>query len=340
MTLGQLMALNAADGPAHGLPGPPQAAKTFAAARVRFKRLPAVNKTEDGFIAALKLECFGPGKPFAPGGPPPPASWSPSRATCVGLGPEISTVVGAETVCRLMSDESRRLLASAPFRINVPITYPSRSGDTTWIGKIASLPEGDRQFKIQPGKSHGRPLVWFTRREEVEGLRGRVGTGGNFADLLRDYLGLIHHGPALWNSSEPNHLFALHYSSSVALDAGHSRPSVIDGIDNRRFKARTKPPKKGPWGKTVDLDGFKQGGSERVLLSLQEERFVGGATLTMEYIGVVSGTRGLVSKIDDDPTFVKLVGRRRDIAPLIRAIDTAAGRAAASSSKPRKGKTP
>jgi hypothetical protein len=316
--LGQLMAYNAADGAKEGVASLPQAQQVFKKAKHRFAKQ---EKTFDGFLRAMTEVCFGKERPFNPSGPLAPEFAKPERTTCSGLGAEISTVVGAGTICRLMSAIDRARLADVPFGIDIPASFPNRSGDYSWIERLGRLADEDRRFDIAAGKNHGRPLVWFTRKEEVDDLRSHPRAALEFADLLRDHLGLIHHGPTLdvGAASTPNHLFLLHYPAAVAVRAGHWRPSFVEGIDNRRFKAHRRA-KKALWGGTIDLDGFRPGGSERVLLSLQAERLVGGEKILAEYIGAVTSRRGTLANVDDDEAFVRHVSRKRSVKSLVDEI--------------------
>uniref|UniRef100_UPI0035932F05 hypothetical protein n=1 Tax=Sphingorhabdus sp. TaxID=1902408 RepID=UPI0035932F05 len=301
-----------------GIAGLAQAKKVFRKATKSYSKFPG---THDGFVSALCEVCFGKEKPYYPSGPDVPEFANPELAPCRGLGAEISTVVGAATICRLMSFEDKLRLADVPFGINIPTAYPDRSGDCSWITSFGAISEADRSFTIERGKNHGRPLVWFTRREEIEALRSHPRAALGLADLLRDYLGLIHHKPTIGigAAASPNHLFLLHYPCSVANDAGHWRPSFVEGIDNRRFKAHRKN-KSSAWGGTVDLEAFQPGGSERVLLSLQAERFATGERIVAEYLGVVRSTRGTEANVDDDDAFIKHIARRRNSKAFVETI--------------------
>jgi hypothetical protein len=320
--LGKLMACNAADGPDHGLCGATVAHEAFYNALRSFGALPPDRQTLEAFEKMLTQACWGPDAPRPPARPSPPPYSSPSTIACDGLDDSLSTVVTARTLCLLISLADRERFA-LDHGIDIPASYiPSL--DSTWMEELAGLPSEDKWFRVRPDEAHGRPLVWFTRREEMANLLSSIPPAGSgLADIVRDHLGLIHHGPTVPHTLMPNHLFVLHVPSAVALRAGHWRPSVVDGIDNRRFMVHGGAPR-AAWGRTVNLASFApgrtEGGSERVLLRLQRELLADDEKISFDYIGRVMNSRGSAAGMDDDEMFSRFVLRGRDLASLIAPI--------------------
>jgi hypothetical protein len=320
--LGKLMACNAADGTEHGLCGPTIASQAFKNAVTGYEAVPSARKTPEVFEKMLIQACWGPDAPKPPARPVTPPYSSASTETCDGFADSLSSVVTASTLCRLLSLDDRQRFA-LEYGIDIPGSYTS-SSDTRWMEELALLAPEDKWFRMKVDEGHGRPLVWFTRREEMTRLlRSALPPGSTLADVVRDHLGLVHHGPLVPHTVLPNHLFVLHVPSAVALRAGHWRPSVMDGIDNRRFMVHGGAVG-APWGTTVYLASFAagraEGCSERVLLRLQRELF-SNETLTFDYVGRVSNARGTATGVDDDGVFSDFILRGRNIAVLVAAID-------------------
>jgi len=287
-------------------------------AEALFERAPVENKTAGAFEKFLTRVCWGPDAPDPPDRPAVPPYSTPSYDGCEGLGETVSTVITASTLCRLMSRDDQDRFA-VDHQIDVPGDYSQAVG-AAWMEKLARLPAQQKWFNLKPDQGSGTPLVWFTRGSEFEQLlRSFTPNGANLADKIRDHLGLIHHGPCVYGSSLPNHLFVLHIPATVVHKAGHWRPSAIEGINNRRFLIHG-PESGSAWGRTVDLDSFakgeSRGGSERVLLRLQRDLFQDGERLAFDYIGRVTNVRGN-SAADDDPAFLKVALRDRKLDDLI-----------------------
>src|SRR5262249_1416100 len=126
------------------------------------------------------------------------------------------------------------------------------------------------------------------------------------------------------SSAVPNHLFVIHMPSSIAPRAGYWRPSVIDGVDNRRFKV-DEGIKGKSWGRTINLEGFAKGanhagGSEQVFLRLEKGLFEPDEEITFDYLGSIKLQRGTHAGIDDDSAFVDLVRNSRDLKSLVAAV--------------------
>ncbi len=316
------MACNAADGTEHGLCGPEIAKRVFTETSANYDAAPIARKTPEVFEKMLAQACWGPDAPTPPARPVNPPYARASMEMCDGLADGLSSAITAGTLCRIMSLDDRERFA-LDHGLDIPGSYTSSSG-SEWIEKLARLEATERRLCMKVGEGHGRPLVWFTRREEIiRLLRSALPSGASLADVVRDRLGLIHHGPLVPHTSLPNHLFVLHVPSSVALRAGHWRPSVIDGVDNRRFMVHGSAVGS-PWGRTVDLQSFAvgraEGGSERVLLRLQRELMLDDEVFTFDYIGRVTSSRGMVVGGDDDDAFLDFVRRGRDMAALISTI--------------------
>ena len=319
--LGKLLACNAADGPEHGLCGPDTARVAFERAVQSYDLAPPARRNAEVFEKMLTQACWGPDAPKPPDRPINPPYAEISYEKCEGFSDNLSTVITASTLCRLLSLEDRQRFA-LEHGIDIPSSLEA-GADTAWIEELGRLAHAERRFHIKVDEGHGRPLVWFTRQEEITGLlSSKPRPGFSLADVVRDYLGLIHHGPTVPHGAIPNHLFVLDIPASAALRAGHWRPSAIDGVDNRRFMVHGSPAR-AAWGTTFDLESFASkrsgGGSERVLLRLQRELLLED-TLGFSYIGRVTQERGTMIGFDDDEAFLKFVLRDRNIASLIAAI--------------------
>jgi hypothetical protein len=306
----RLMALNADDGPANGLCDLQVAGEIIRKADEQARP----DCGYDEFEALLIEEGWGKEFPDPPARPTPTKYFLPVRVDCAPMDDKLTSVVPANSLLRILSQNDRDRF-STRFGIDLPRQYTVETG-ARWIPLLAVLPAAERIFTMDEHISHGRPFVWLTQNSEFARAQDAA-AGGAVADVFRDRLGLIHHKPLIRNL--PNHLFALHLPKSVVNRCGHWRPSFVEGLDNRRFRANTAS-KPSDWGKTVDLAGFAEGGSERVLCRLQRDMFASGERIEFEYLGRVEFTRGTTVGVDDDPSFLVNVARGRHIDSLLQQI--------------------
>lgn len=329
-----VMACNADDASSRGMAGTVEMNASLNAADARFARdFPAGPPAQ--FMRLFREECQGPpDKPRPPGRPsPPPHSSLSHQALPVA---KISTVATLATLIRLMSEaDKERFEVEWGVRFNVS----GASGGADFhalfeqmlVRRLGRVAAASRTFRMAPDEAHGRPYLWFTSKDDFDQvLAARANRGFTSADIARDFLGLIHHGTTSWDTGGPNHLVALHLPAAVAAAAGHMRPSVPQAFDNRRFVLSFAHPAattRADWGRTLDLDHFAAcssgppaGGRERVLLRLQADLFDGDMRVEFDHLGEVRHTRGDVVGRDDDPAFVDLLARGRQVGPLVAAM--------------------
>jgi hypothetical protein len=154
--------------------------------------------------------------------------------------------------------------------------------------------KGPYDLEIRTGGSLGFPLLWFTTQHEVERVR-IAGPRDEFADRLRDALGLVHHKANVG-------LFLISFSRQVLLRRVHYRPIFLDASTHVRFKTRCSQGDAGEpaiWGQTADLlllekaandEALIDGVVERVAQPLPHDAFV-GAKLRFEAIGPIQKSR-------------------------------------------------
>lgn len=332
--LAELMACNAADGSACDLPGIAEMRKAMLTAFLAFQRDQPTG-TGAQFLDYLKAECLGePDLPLAPARPdiPPFAK----LADFVLDTPLISTVVTLPSFLKLLSEEDKENF-ERNWSLRFTASGASGGADLTddleeKLGtRLARLPATARLFRIAPDESHGRPYVWFTTKEDVQRFFDlRKGTGMTHADIARDALGLVHHGPKAYRSDRANHLVALHFPAAIAERAGHLRPSAVQAFTNRRFVQQfdmTVRTTATDWGRTLELYLFRTvrsaapiGCRERLLLRLQQSLLDPSERIAFDYLGKVTSLRGDVPGIDCDDSFIRLVARGRDPQAEVRAM--------------------
>lgn len=331
-----LMACNAHDGTACDMLGVTELRAAFLTACALSRPDPSPRTLQEELMARLAEACVGPAdKPLAPARPAPPP-FSNLMAAPLGLD-EISTVVTASTLVRLISPADKgRFDEKASVRFNAsgsPGPPEKPKAYRRMISRLARAKAEERFFTLAPDGAHGRPYVWFTTRADVESvLEGHQDAASTKAEVLRDKLGLIHHGPKAWNTNLPNHLFILHMPATVAVKAGYMRPTVLQGFDNRRFVLRLGehgPPRVDAWGRTLDLNSFAShpvrpsdpsGGRERVMLRLQSRLLAGKDQIKFDYLGTINTNRGIEAGIDDDFAFLSWMSHDRDLDDLITPI--------------------
>lgn len=327
-----LMACNADDGQWVGVPGMLEMRGAVRSAWEKFKDSAATDAIS--LLPQLKIECLG--DPDMPRAPLRPAS--PPYVTFLDTPldvAELSTVVTLQTFLKLIHDDDKPALEAE----GIPLAVTGSSDGETLLSefedmlgsRLPMLHASQRRFRISPDESHGRPYVWFTAKDDLSTrISEHSGPGRSRADVARDALGLIHHGPIAYRSRRPNHLVALHFPSGLAERAGHVRPSAIQAFDNRRFVLtfdNENPSTAADWGRTIDLHTFRtrmgvlpSGCRERLLLRLQASLFEPDEHITFDYLGKVGSTRGDITGRDDDSTFLELVARDRLPDKLVRLI--------------------
>jgi hypothetical protein len=327
----ELMACNAVDGVACGLTGAVQMKTAIARALAGI----SPNDGPKEFMRSLRLECLGdpdsapvPARPICP--PFASLETTPLQAE------QLSTVVTLPKFLDLIHENDRKRLELFH---GITLTSTGSSGGEALLDtfeeknevRLARIQEKDRQFRLSPDESHGRPYLWFTSRKEFdEYLSSTSATNRTAAEIARDALGLVHHKKTMYGSDKPLHLVALHFPMAAAMRAGHLRPSAVQAFDNRRFIQtfpQVEPSPPGLWGRTIDLHTFRVkrgvvpvGCSERVLVRLQEQVLDPSERLTFNYLGRVHSERGDLAKVDGDTAFLELVRRARSIDHLVGEI--------------------
>lgn len=330
----QLLACNADDGTACNMAGIPELRSALAAAWAAFDAGLSVPNAQEAFFECFRTICVGhKDMPLAPERPSaPPLSTLLHDPLDV---PSISTVVTTPTLLRIISEADRQRFERLGIRFNasgVAAADASKGlAQDRMLSRFEALPSTERRFRFSEDETHGRPFVWFTATDDAQlARREAMRAGRSPADRIRDLLGLVHHGPNLWFSDVPNHLFILHLPSAVAERAGYLRPTVVEALDNRRFVVRFEESdmrSASDWGSTIDLQLFAEGGKrppvggrERVLLRLQKEVFEPFESVTFDYLGRVTTARGNEVGLDDDGSFLNLIRRSRDAAKLAEDI--------------------
>lgn len=313
--------------------GSPEMRAAFDAAERKFQKLNP-SGSDDDFLNLFRVECLGsPDLPLAPARPVlrPFATLSDEP-----LDVEVvSTVVTISALVRLVSWRDKKAFRKKGVRFVTPSgargSFIADHVAEKLANRLARLPVDQRRFEIADDASHGRPYVWFTAKSDLEAALARRTTFAHtMADVARDLLGLVHHGPVSRDTGGANHLFALHLPAKVVMKATHMRPAAPQAFDNRRFVLRFEDAdlrSSDDWGQTIDLDYFATrsagkpiGGRERILLRLQASVVPAGTTISFDYLGTVSAKRGEVSGRDDDQAFLDLVGRGRDVDALLQKI--------------------
>ena len=332
--LAELMACNAADGQFCTLPGTSEMRQAVLAAFSAYQR-DLVSGTTAPFLDYFRAECLGElDLPLAPARPetPPFAKLSDAPLDVDSL----STVVTLPTFLKLLSESDREEFEtkwSIRFTATGSSDGPNLTSDLEekLAARLGRMHQTSRNFMIAPDESHGRPYVWFTAKEDIERFFSlRQGFGMTRADIARDALGLVHHGPKAFRSDHPNHLVALHFPSAIARRAGHLRPSAVQAFSNRRFVQEFDlglMTTAADWGRTIELFLFLTskgvtpvGCRERLLLRLQAALLEPGERISFDYLGKVTTTRGQFDGIDCDDSFLKLVARGRDPQVEVRAM--------------------
>ena len=327
----RLMACNADDGTACGMAGMPEMRQAFLAAHQAFRRLHPSGPDSE-FLKLLREECLGIADlPLAPKRPTTPRPFAKLVKTPLDVS-TVSTVVTVSTLVRLISRADKATFKRKGVRFSTPSgaigTFLSDHIADKLVQRIGRLPVSERNFAIADDESHGRPYLWFTPKTDLDAaLSTRVTYSNTRADVARDLLGLIHHGPLNWETGGPNHLFALHIPADVIVAGSYMRPAAPQAFDNRRFILRFDdgdPQSADDWGRTLDREYFATrstgrpiGGRVRVLLRLQASIMPAGTKIGFDYLGTVSATRGKVTSRDDDTAFLGLVRRGRNADNLV-----------------------
>lgn len=118
--------------------------------------------------------------------------------------------------------------------------------------KLGALDADDRNFRLAWERCLAEGMIWFTDFNEIP-FEWDETPSAELANRVRDLLGLVHCNPR--GSEGRFWLFALRFPGDVADLVGHYRPSIVDGMDHKRFMASSAPsyPAQGKWGRTADL---------------------------------------------------------------------------------------
>jgi hypothetical protein len=161
-------------------------------------------------------------------------------------------------------------------------------------------------------------LFWATTREAITSIEGKSATG-DVANRIRDRLGLCHIEPD--NRGRRPHIFVFEGLRPLRemrreADFRVSRPTLIDGFDNPRFRQLTKHCRGAiqGCGLTVDLDRgmFADGAPELVATKIpMKDNF------RCRWIGEVSS---MASGTDD--VFLEFICRSRSLSDFEREVMT------------------
>lgn len=334
----ELMACNAEDSGACGMIGSQEMRAAFRTALGNYN-LHCPDGDPARFMAFFEFACLGdrdrPLAPLRPEAPPLTAFVS------TEIEPKVlSTVVTLPQFLSLISEDDKqnfeqlydiRLLSSGS---NMGADFLQRM-EPKLLDRLRSIPELDRNFKISDDRSHGRPFVWFTAKQDLDDAFADAGRRSlNRADVARDFLGLVHHGPKLYERGRltdcQNHLVALHFPSEIAEREGFMRPSAVQAFVHRRFAVHFERPietTSQDWGNAIDLWSLltrrgvpPMGGRERIMLRLQASVMTEDERIAFDYLGPVQLQRGNVDKHDDDEYFLQFVSRGRDKGSLAEGI--------------------
>ena len=197
---------------------------------------------------------------------------------------------------------------------------PSSTAGRRKLAKLATLPPVESRFRLAPGKSLGRKLVWLTPCDPLEAF---IGGHPDAADRARDRLGLVHlrRGQAL---------IMLKLDAAVVSALQTGRPTPSDAGVHRRYRWQKGPAwAEGAWGGTIDLErlysrhGSIVGAAERVSQPIDAGNMArGSGTIEFALLGLVQASRGDIDGAleDVDRYFAGVVQGRRSDAVLRRRI--------------------
>ena len=202
---------------------------------------------------------------------------------------EVSHILPARNLRRLMSDEDKRRLAREGLAL--PWSQPEvlASDMDGWQRKAVHA----RMVRVNPAATLGRPhdVVWFTRRATLDDALNGVPLAAR-AQRTRDVLGLVHH-------QEGDILAAMHFQPPTLSACPSARPTFADAGSNARFKAWPDDEaarEERSWGRTVDLHALSEsapsvdGCPERIAKSIDGHSLSNGATFEFELLGAVQAS--------------------------------------------------
>lgn len=230
---------------------------------------------------------------------------------------DFSIVLPAGALERFASPHDHRRFAD--------LTGGISSKDTSWIDAVASLEPIERYIQLDPLKSFGSNVLWFTLTSVIETILSEPADATRTkSDICRDVLGLIHRLP-------PMTLVAFHVPASVFRTIRNFRPTFIEANSHPRFACRPRSStvrSDDPFGRTIDLQYFAQhaelrdGAPERVTLPFTARDFDPADVIRFDVLGKLEITRGQPTApggpcIDDTAAFSLSLRGTRTNADLV-----------------------
>lgn len=228
---------------------------------------------------------------------------------------------GDTTLAAVVSfDKIRGLLEKIVFRkpslkSRIDAIIAPDAPDAT-VAKAADIINGHAGRMSTLSLSEWGTIFWAAPAQEIDRLVATCASGSSpmqVARALRDALGLVH---MEFDLTHPDrHLFLFRATASIDEilaneDFVVSRPTTLDGWDNRRFCQPLLPPS--PFcdgcGMTVDIAGFKVSpGAAEVVCSALPIKF-----FEISYIGPVDK-----SEFGADSDFLELIREGRDLEDFV-----------------------
>jgi len=203
---------------------------------------------------------------------------------------QFSVVWPVEALNRLASPQDHRRFTGLTGIVPDPAT-----GCASWATEIARLNRNERYFRLDPAKSFGNTLIWFTLTSIIDSIISAPPEADRTkADVCRDRAGLIHRQPKMI-------LVAFHIPGSVLEKVRHFRPTFIEANSHARFSVRARDfyaVDDDPYGRTVDLKYFAEdlnlcdGVPERVALPFNSANCEAGDVITFDILDKLNISRG------------------------------------------------
>lgn len=186
------------------------------------------------------------------------------------------------------------------------------------INSLMNLPDAHRKIRIDAGKTISKHLLWYTIKK---GFENALLKGTDYADQVRDALGLVHH-------EQGKILIALHLSGNALKYVNSGRPTFSDAGIHKRFKTRadklTNKQRKA-WGHTADLGHFASGKPcvdglpERIAEPIGNNALIDSPEVHFTPLGKVKMSRGNTVN-DNDQCFVAHLLKSRSVDKLKQTI--------------------